>query len=236
MEKRHPDLCNWGDMPLELVQQIADQLPDSVVVQLHWNGEPLLYPHLADAFRLFDRHIRCLNTNAKLLLERADDIIGNLETITISVIEKDPEGQAQYETVCAFLEKKGDEKPHMVYRLLGQVEEPERWKALPGIVAKRILHAPEGSFNYKKEPTVPEIGICLDLLHHFAIDRYGNVSPCVRYDPYGMAQLGNLNDGNSLHHLWTCKRRMAMIRDHIAQRRDRWGLCRTCHFWGVPKS
>jgi radical SAM protein with 4Fe4S-binding SPASM domain len=235
MEKEHPELCNFGDMPFGMVEKIAEHVPSGIVIQFFNNGEPLLYPRLADALKLFEKNIRCLNTNAKLLYERADDIIGNLETITISVIEKDPEAQEQFETVQKFIEKKGNKKPAMVYRLLGKVENPQRWEKLPGIVCKRILHAPEGSFKYEKEPTKPEIGICLDLLNHLAIDHYGNVSPCVRYDPHGWSRLGNILDNKNLSDLWNNGRRQAMIKDHIAQRRDKWGLCSTCEFWGVPK-
>ena len=59
----------------------------------------------------------------------------------------------------------------------------ERWEKLDGIIATRILHNPLGSFKYKKKPTVPEIGICLEILNHMAISRLGEVSICVRFDP-----------------------------------------------------
>ena len=235
MEREHPELCDWGDMELELLFLIADQVPPNIVVQLHWNGEPLLFPYLKEALELFDNNIRCLDTNAKLLDERAYEIKGNLETLTVSVIEKDPEAEDQFEKVCKFLEKKGDEKPFMVYRLLGDVERPERWEKLPGVVARRILHAPEGSFNYTKKVTVPEIGVCLDLLHHLAIDRHGNVSPCVRYDPHGVGRIGHLYS-ESLKSLWYGDTRKQMIEDHIAQQRHKWALCATCHYWGTPTS
>ena len=221
-------------MDMDLLCDIADQVPSGIVVQYHWNGEPLLFPYLADAFGMFEQNIRCLDTNAKLINERAYEIIGNLETITVSVIEKDPEAESQFEEVCQFLEKKGDEKPFMVYRLLGEVEKPERWEALPGVVARRILHKPEGSFGYEKAVTIPETGICQDLLSHLAIDRFGNVSPCVRFDPHGAVILGNL-ESESLESIWNGDMRYQMIEDHIAQRRDRWPICSTCHYWGIPK-
>jgi hypothetical protein len=83
-------------MSSDLLNEIAMQTPPDIVVQYHWNGEPLLYPYLSEAFSLFHNNIRCLDTNAILLNERANDIIGNLETITISVIEKDPEAESQW--------------------------------------------------------------------------------------------------------------------------------------------
>jgi len=63
------------------------------------NGEPLLYPHLGDALRRFSHCVRCLNTNTKLLCEKAGEITGNLETLTISVIEGADE---QYEIVKKY--------------------------------------------------------------------------------------------------------------------------------------
>jgi len=233
MEREWPELLDWGDMPLDMVWDISRQVPSGIVVQFHWNGEPLLYPQLDQALDLFKNNIRCLDTNAKLIYERADEIIGNLETVTVSVIEKDPEAESQFKEVCKFLEKKGNDNPWMVYRLLGDVENPERWEALPGIVARRILHRPEGSFGYEKTPTIPETGICQDLLSHLAIDRYGNVSCCVRFDPHGKGRLGNIQT-NFLSDIWNGKKRKNILDNHVRGRRDLVPLCSECDYWGCP--
>jgi hypothetical protein len=50
------------------------------VVQFHNNGEPTLYPYLEGALSLFWHCIRQFNTNGKLLVEKAYEIIGNLQT------------------------------------------------------------------------------------------------------------------------------------------------------------
>ena len=70
---------------------------------------------------MFKGNIRCLNTNAKRLLKRADEIIGNLETLTISVVQDDPEQEEQYEIVRKFIERRGTRSPTLVYRLLGRI-------------------------------------------------------------------------------------------------------------------
>jgi len=62
---------------------------------------------------------------------------------------------------------------------------------LEGIIATRILHNPLGSFKYTKNPPVPEIGICLEILNHMAINRFGKVSICVRFDPKGLGIIGD---------------------------------------------
>jgi sulfatase maturation enzyme AslB (radical SAM superfamily) len=232
MEREHPELCEWGDMPLEIVQEISRQVPKDITIQLHNNGEPLLYPYLRQALYSFTGNIRCFNTNGKLLMERANDIIGNLETLTVSVIEKDTESEEQFEIVQRFLEKKGDNPPFMVYRLLGEVDEL-RWKKLPGLVAKRVLHSPDGSREYRKSPTIPEIGICLDLLTHMAIDRFGNVSICVRFDPTGKLRIGNISE-NDLEFMRHSDKFTHYLDLHLKGRRSELSGCDQCHYWGVP--
>ena len=128
IDRKFPEIAaNYGDMDFELVQKIADQVPEGIVVQFHNNGEPLLYPRFGEAVRLFEDQIKCIDTNAKLIVDKADEIIDNLDTITISVFERDEEGDEQYELVKKFLEIKGAKKPNVIYRCLGDVNK-EKWK------------------------------------------------------------------------------------------------------------
>jgi len=226
-------VVDWGDMDFDLLRSIALQVPKEIVIQFHNNGEPLVYPHLGWALNIFPHNIRCLDTNGKLLLEKSDEIIGILDTLTISVIEDDPEREEQIEQVTEFLRIKGSKKPNMVYRLLGKVDESP-WSELPGVVARRILHDPGGSYDYQKKPTIPEIGICLDLLTHLAIDRLGNVSLCVRFDPEGKLRLGNVN-GISLSECWRSEKRRKYIQYHIEGRRSELPGCQSCEYWGCPR-
>jgi len=233
IERDHPNIAmNYGDMEFCLVEKIASQLPENIVVQFHNNGEPLLYPRFEDAIRLFKNQIKCVDTNAKLIVQKADEIIDNLDTLTVSVIENDPEGDEQYEIVKEFLNLKGDNKPLMIYRCLGRVD-LERWNKLDGIIATRTLHNPMGSFKYTKDPTVPEIGICLDILNHLAISRYGQVSICVRFDPSGLGIIGNANT-TPLVNIWNGTKRKEWLLYHIKGKRAKVPLCGHCHYWGVP--
>lgn len=234
MEREHPELCNWGDMEPDVVTALAYQVPHGTVVQFHNNGEPTLYPYLSWALGCFQpKCIRQFNTNGKLLVERAQEIIGNLEVLTISVIEADPEGDEQYELVKRFLSIKGELGPRLVYRLLGRVAEPERWKSLPGVVCTRVLHAPGGSYDYHRQVTIPEHGICMDLLTHLAVDRLGNISMCVRFDPEGKLRLGNIKQ-MSLMEAWNCEKRKAYVKEHVAGNRGDLPGCGQCDFYGVP--
>jgi len=167
-----------------------------------------------------------------LIVEKAGEIIDNLDTMTISVIENDQEGNEQYKLVKEFLKIKGNKKPYIIYRCLGDVN-IDKWKKLDGLIVKRTLHNPMGSFKYKKEPTIPEIGICLEILNHLAIDRFGEVSICVRFDPKRLSVLGNINE-TPLEMIWNSKKRKEWVNYHIEGKRNKIPLCSYCHFWGVP--
>lgn len=261
LEKNYPELCNWGDMDFLLFKKIVAQIPPGIIVQLHNNGEPLLYPALGQAIKMLKNKDCIVNfdTNGKLLLKKANEIIDNLDTLTISVIENDPEGDEQYEIVKKFLEIKEDKKPLMVYRLLGNVgispdlskpyksfpndstklrnelyeKRKDRWYEFPGIVATRVLHSPMGSFDYEKKPTVPEMGICQDLLNHLVIDRLGNVSVCIRFDPKGELRIGNINK-DYLIDLWYSDKRKKLIEEHLKGNRKINPVCSKCEFYGCP--
>lgn len=233
IDRDFPELAlNYGDMDFELVKSIAEQLSDAIVVQLHNNGEPLLYPKFKEAAKLFKRQIRCVDTNGILLLERASDIIGNLETLTISTFENDEESEKQQAIIEKFLKIKKERKPNVIIRCLGKVD-VERYKKYGCIIVTRILHSPMGSFKYTKNPTVPEIGICLDLLNHMAIRTDGKVSICVRLDPKGVGIIGDCLT-TPLSEIWNSKKRREWIKNHIENKRKLVPLCNTCEFWGVP--
>lgn len=232
-ERDYPELVlNYGDMAFSLVEKIAMQLPPNIVVQLHNNGEGLLYPRFGEAAMLFKGQIRNIVTNGKLLVKKANEIIGNLETMAVSVFENDPEADEQYEILQEFLSLKGNRKPYTNIRLNGNVD-PTKYKNLSGLIIKRVLHSPMGSFNYKKDPTIPEIGICLDFLHHMAINREGKVSVCVRFDPKRLGVIGDANT-HGLSQIWNSDLRKEWLELHKQGSREKVQLCAYCQFWGVP--
>ena len=104
---------------------------------------------------------------------------------------------------------------------------------MDGIIASRILHNPLGSFKYTKNPTVPEIGICLEILNHMEINRFGKVSICVRFDPKGLGIIGDAAV-DPLVDIWNGPKRKEWMKYHIEGRRDKVPLCSYCDFWGVP--
>jgi radical SAM protein with 4Fe4S-binding SPASM domain len=233
MEKEYPKIAeNWGDMDFDLVKKISYQLPKGIVIQFHNNGESLLYPKFGEAVSLFKNQIKCLDTNGKLIVEKSDEIINNLDTLTISVIEDDLEGKEQYELVKQFIDLKKKNKPNLIYRCLGKVD-IDKWKKLQGLITTRTLHSPYGSFKYKNTPTIPEIGICLDALNHLCIDRYGKVSMCVRFDPNRIGIIGDVNI-DPLSNIWNGSKRLEWIRYHIDGQRYKIPLCSKCEYWGVP--
>ena len=259
IEKEHPHLAVWGDMPLSMVQRIAEQIPKGVFVQLHNNGEPLIYRHFNKALEMFKNHYTGLDTNGKALMDRHEAICKYLSSITISVIPDDPEGQEQLEIAEEFIRL--ENRPLTVFRMLGEIDY-YRDRFIMGLsttypkilIARRQLHSPDGSFDYERPVTIPEHGICEEMLHKLCIDRWGNVFPCVRFDPHKKNLIRNIedpipddeprnykfmDDGNHIYDklwsIWHSKKRREWIQHHINGRRDLVPLCSECDYWGVPR-
>jgi len=224
---------DYGMIDFSLLELIAEQLPPDIIVQLHNNGEPTLYPRLGDAIKLFDKQITNFVTNGKLLLRKADQIINNLDTMAISIFENDTEADQQFEIIKKFLAIKGDRKPNTLLRINGDVKNLQRYDQFGLTYATRYIHAPEGSFNYKRDPTVPETGLCQDFLHHPAINKDGEVSICVRFDPNRLGVLGNIKE-QTLEEIWNGPKRRQWFDAHVQGHREQVPLCRNCHYWGVP--
>jgi len=235
IDKKYPEIAlNYGDMKVELVESIAKQLPENIVVQFHNNGESLLHPEFGKCIKFYKRQIRTMDTNGKLIVKKFDEIVDELDTLTISVIPNDPEVDEQYEIVQQFLDMKGERKPRLIYRCL-EGAETERWEKLPGIVVKRLIHSPMGPHGYRKEPIIPEIDVCYDMFSHMSIDRFGKVSMCVRFDPYGVGIVGDCTK-EPLIDIWHGETLKEWRRLTVLGRRDKIPLCSNCHFWGVPSA
>ena len=235
IDRDHPEIkMNYGHMDVEILKTIRYDLDSNknVIIQMHSNGDP----HVKDALQLFDGFIRCFNTNGKLLVEKADEIIDNMETITISTFENDPEWKEQYENIVEFLRIKGDRLPSVIIRTLGEIYgiRKEKYQSLNLLIADRILHSPMGSYSYTKKTTVPEHGICMDLQSHLVIDRFGDVYPCVRFDPYKENRLGSILEQH-LDIIWNGQKRLDMISKFIKQKRNEIPFCSQCEFWGIPR-
>lgn len=233
IEKDFPQIfARYGDMDFGLVESIAKQLPDGIVVQFHNNGEPLLYPRFGEAVRLFKRQIKCMNTNGKLIVEKADEIIGNMDTMTISTFENDECAEEQFNLLKQFLVIRGNRKPRVIVRCLGNVD-LDKYKNLDCLVAKRVMRSSFGNRSYKGIPTIPEIGICLDVLGHLVIKSNGYAFMCSRFDPFDLGIIGNCNKA-SLSKIWNGIYRLHRLQFHIGGERKKLPFCRSCEFWGVP--
>lgn len=237
IDKEYPEIVkNYGDIDFELLNKISKQIPEDIIVQFHNNGEPLMYPKLEDALKLFEGKIRCLDTNGKLLSIKCNEIIDNLESLTLSTFQDDPEWEEQYENLISFLSMQKKRKPIVIIRVLGDIGEKrlQLYKNTDCLMAYRILHSPMGSFNYEKKTVIPEHGFCLEMLSHPAISRFGEVSTCVRFDPYKEAVIGNLNE-QSFEEIWNGKKRKSWLNSHLNGKRNNVPLCSKCEFWGIPR-
>jgi MoaA/NifB/PqqE/SkfB family radical SAM enzyme len=234
VDREYPEFAlDYGDMDFNLLEHIAGQLPPEVVVQLHRDGDALLYPRFGEAAALFANNIRNIVTNGKLLVEKAGEIIGNLETLSVSIFEKDEEAKEQREIIRKFLLLKGDKKPCVTLRLIGDVDAAP-YEEFGQQFVRRVLHNPMGSFGYvKRRPCVPEIGICWDFLMHPCINRKGEMSICVRFDPEGLGVLGSVCE-HGVAELWNGEKRTQWKALHVAGKRNSVPLCARCEYWGVP--
>ena len=236
VDRDYPHLAlDYGDMDFALLQDLVPQIPRGIVLQFHRDGDALLYPRFGEAAALFPHNIRNIVTNGKLLVEKASEVVGNLETLSVSIFEGDEEAEEQLDIVKRFLKIKGDKKPFVTLRLIGDVDDAP-YRELNQLIIRRVLHAAMGSFNYRRRsPTIPEVGICWDFLQHPCINRKGELSICVRFDPGRLGVLGSLTE-YSLAELWNSEQRATWLAHHVAGRRSEVPLCKTCEYWGVPVS
>ncbi len=226
---------NYGDMDFKLVKKIASQLPKNTIIALHNNGEPLLYPELGSAIKTFKNHGLFVYTvtNGKLLMKKYNDIVNNIDQISISIIEKEnsDEQKLQLDVLKEFLFKKKENKPYVVLRYVGNVDE-SLYKDLNLPIVRRTVHLPKGSVGYRKEPMRPEFLVCWDLMSRLAIDRFGDISLCVRYDPEREIVIGNI-ENMTIDEAWNSEKRLNIVENMIAGKRT--GFCNSkCQFWGIP--
>lgn len=226
-----------GQMPVNLLLRISWQIPPGIVVQFHRDGEPTAYPKLGSALEMFSHCITSIVTHGENLAKRADEIIDNCDSVTVSAFQGDKDVKLQLASVKEFLRLKGDRRPRVNIKIVGAMQ-PERevmYGSLGVPIIRRIMHVPDGNYRYaKRNPVVPEHAICLDFLSHPAVDWRGRLFVCVRLDPSDKGLLGDLNT-HTLDELWNSPLRQEWLRAHVAGRRDLASpLCQNCLYYGVP--
>jgi radical SAM protein with 4Fe4S-binding SPASM domain len=226
----------YGDMDFELLKLIRSQLEPPMTVQFHRDGDPLIYPRLADALDLFDGFIRSIVTHGETLAKRADEIIGRSEVVTVSVFRGDKDVEIQWESLIAFLEKKGLQLPRTVIKIVGDMDSPNRYEQLGVTVIRRLLHNDVNTKYVHRQPVRPEQDICLDFLGKPAISWDGKVFQCVRFDETEDGYLGDLRD-ESLESIWNGPLRKQWMQHHIMGQRDLANArCAKCTYYGVPSA
>jgi hypothetical protein len=216
-----------GYMDLKLFSHILLQY-DGDIVQFNKDGEPLMYPLLYDIGRLCGRRVTNIVTNGKLLWEKRAELL-YFTTITVSVIEDDPE---QFEIVKKFSE--AGNVPILI-KFLGNYDNLEYAK-LGLRTTRRSIHNPQGDTGYKQVcPVIPEAYVCIDFLTKPSINWKGEMFICNRYDPEKKGMIGDATK-ETLQGIWNSPKRQEWLQLHKQCLRDEIPLCKTCEYWGYPAS
>lgn len=231
----NPNLV-YGDMSLELLQSIKSQIDVGISIFWHRDGEPTDHPHLKECLEMFMEFDTCLVTHGGNLVKKAKAIIDNCDVVTVSAFHADPDGPEQLEILKKFLRMKGDKRPRVMVKWVGDKFD-EQYADLGITVIQRQLHDPDGNYHYShRNPLIPEHGICLDFLHHPSISWNGDLFICNRLSTEKEGLLGNLNE-STLEELWNSPRRIEWLDAHKRGRRDQASpLCHSCKFYGIPSS
>jgi iron-sulfur cluster protein len=235
----HPTLT-FGDMDDGLRRGLGNELEgvgQSLVVQFHRDGDPLAYlGDLAAALRSFRRNIRSVVTHGERLAERAEDLIEYCESVCVSIFRADPDREVQLTALRDFLKLKGEKLPRVFLKVVGDMtdEELAEYSQLQVPIVRRLIHVPTGNNKYAhRVPTMPEHGLCEDLLHHPSVAWDGRVFLCNRLDTNDLGLIGNLYE-ESLDAIWNGKLRAEYIQKHIEGRRKDVPPCKDCLYYGVP--
>jgi len=215
-----------------ILKKLSEELPKGIVLYFHYYGEPFLYPKLKDAINLFQNQITNIVTNGKLIIKKYDEVVDNLDTLCISIFEKDPEQKEQFYLIKEFLERKKEKKPLTILKLIGSVNHKtyNQFNKYALITTRTLFQKRDK--NIRLSSLIPEYGICSDFLFKPLINRNGDVSICCCFDPKKLGVIGNLNN-NSLEEIWNCEKRKEWIKYHMKGNRDKVPLCKECNFWGI---
>lgn len=225
----------FGDIDFSLLKKIREQVDTGISISWHRDGDSCIYPRLREALQLFINFPSSVVTHGESLRDRADEIIENCTTVTVSIVPNDPDRELQLESIRGFLAKKGARRPQVQLKFVGRIDNPEEYEALGVPIINRALHSKKGNWNYAKiDPPVPEIRVCLDALSKPTIDWRGRMFLCNRLDVNDHGLIGDTNT-QSIDEIWNGPVRAAMMKAHLAGRRDLANpLCASCNYWGIP--
>ncbi len=226
----------YGEIDFDVLCSIRKQLKPGIVISFHRDGEPTAYSRLREALDLFRGFTTSLVTHGGNLLAKAEDIIGHVTTVTVSVFRGDADATQQLRFLTDFCLLKKESAPQVQIKIVGDMSADELapYEALGVRIIHRLIHVPIGNSKYAHRlPTIPEAGICLDALHRPTIDWRGDMFLCNRLDGNRHGFLGSVVH-DSLESIWNGPTRMTMLDAHKQGRRDLANpLCATCTYWGV---
>lgn len=230
-EKRKNNELELGDMDVGLFKKIIKQYKGDIL-QFSRDGDPLLYENLIDIGHLSKRYFTNIVTNGILLWEKFF-FLKNFDTITVSVTDRDLE---QFISIKNFTFL--TDKPKVLIKFVSSeklVDWEHAYKLLGLQVMRRIIHDPQGDWEYKSgEQLIPEIGVCQDFLMKPSINWKGEFFICNRFDPEKKGKIGDVTK-QTLEEIWNSEERARMLDAHRRGKRSEVELCKNCEFWGIPR-
>lgn len=231
----NPNL-RFGNMSLGLMEELRGQLPRGIEVAFHKDGDPLAHSHVREAIDIFSGLVSTVVTHGLNLGRKADQIIGRCSTVVVSVFRGDPDRDAQLQSIKEFCEAKGNRLPRLIVKIVGDMSESESsvyWQYADQVI-HRLIHVPIGNSKYAHRfPTIPESGICQDLLHVPSVAWDGRVFLCNRLDVHDAGFIGDAT-AQSLDEIWNGPIRQGYLQKHLIGQRTEVPPCATCEYYGVP--
>lgn len=251
-----------SDLDWSLFESLADEMAHHgpiLKVFLQKDGEPLMYPRLAEAVaklreKRSARAVEIITNGTLLTVDRFRDLArAGLDTLIVSIDAVDPEtyrtlkGRDTFETVVSQVERCIEEKkrlggkaPAIKARLVsrrGHEHEVERftayWKGKADAVDITPYHTWIGAVkderSYETRPRYP----CSLLWYTGIVNADGQVSPCcIDYDCRGV--VGRIGAGG-FGAIWNGPEMNALRRRHLLGEYDNTAICGPCEYWLIKE-
>ena len=227
-----------GDMSLELLKKILDQLPSDTCIVPFFRGESLIHPRFYDIMKLFRRFKTVqLATNGDLLtLDNQNAILKSCTFVSYSLHTFGY--PTDFMSVVNFLGRARNNDISTQVSILDTVISEDKelfikeWLEYVDRVRIYVEHSAVGfgdvSLKYR---TISESLLCRIPLNDMVVYWDGRVALCC-YDWDNKLSLGNLND-RTIESVWNGEVYNKVRLLHRTGRRKQVESCKDCDYWMI---